>query len=194
MTKLIGIGGRFSSGKDAVADYLVEQHGWVKMGMSDPLADALYTLNPMIGLTLDLSGENDRYVPAHYQTFVDQVGYTEAKKNPEVRRLLQVLGTEVGRNMIGQNTWVDIAERRIKAVRAESKSVILTGVRFHNELKMIQQNSGELWWVNRPRIETHAPTSGHASENSVTADNFGTHITNNGTLEDLYKKVENLLV
>lgn len=214
MTKLVGIGGLLASGKDTVADYLVEKHGWVKMGMSEPLADALSTLNPWIVVHDDEkekgrewhtfyavieSGvplfpelpKNKLYVK--YHDLIDVVGYTQAKEVLEVRRLLQVLGTEVGRDMIGINTWVDIAERRIVEARAEGKSVILTGVRFYNELRMIWQNSGELWWVDRPGLETSTTAAGHASENSVNSDDFGTHITNDGTLEDLYQKVENLI-
>jgi len=63
-----------------------------------------------------------------------------------------------------------------------------------NELMMVWHNTGELWWVERPDLNNTAPTSGHASENSVTSENFDTIIKNDGTLEDLYEKVERLLV
>ena len=42
--------------------------------------------------------------------------YTELKTNREVRRLLQVLGTDIGRDMIDPDLWVDIASRKIAAV------------------------------------------------------------------------------
>jgi len=197
MSKLIGIGGLFSSGKDTVADYLVEKYGWVKMGMSDPLNDALLTLNPLIDCQFEgaaeLNWETDqRFV--RYEIVENALGYTNSKLIPEVRRLLQVLGTEVGRNMMGENTWIDIAERRINNIHRNGQSVILTGLRFPNETRMIRQNRGHLWWVNRPELNNTGQTATHSSENSVDASNFDHIIENSGSLEELYEKVDKILV
>ena len=47
-----------------------------------------------------------------YREAIEERGYTEAKAEfPEVRRLLQVFGTEVGRDLFGENVWVDIMKR-----------------------------------------------------------------------------------
>ena len=89
--RLIGLGGKLRAGKDAVADYLEEHHDFVKMGMSDALNDALLKLNPYIP-TERIYADGEWVVPAgihRYQDLYDEVGYVEAKKNPEVRRLLR---------------------------------------------------------------------------------------------------------
>lgn len=199
--KLIGLGGKLRAGKDAVGDYLEEKHGYVKLGMSDALNEALLKLNPYIHLE-----------PGHplgefvlYKFLHDAVGYVEAKKNPEVRRLLQVLGTEVGREMIDPDVWVRIAEKKILRLWENGKSVVITAMRFPNEIEMLERLGGLSVWVERPdelRLQAHstgadnAPLSvlAHASETSVSADDFSYVLMNDGTLEQLYRKVEKRLV
>lgn len=203
MARVIGIGGLLTSGKDTVADYLVEKHGWVKMGMSDPLNQALLTINPYVQVDTHISHPIMRMVLVNpgfyrYDELVERLGYVEAKKIPEVRRLLQVLGTEVGRKMMGEGVWVGIAADNIKALLDQDKNVILTGVRYPNELELIRwlyRRSGyhaELWWVDRPGLAV-AASGGHSSETSVQAGDFDRVIPNNGTIEQLYAVVDYIL-
>jgi hypothetical protein len=191
--ELIGLGGKLRAGKDAVADYLVENKNFVKLGMSDALNEALLKLNPWIPYTVEAHPDINRI---RYADLHEWEGYVEAKKNPEVRRLLQVLGTEVGRDMIDQNVWVNLAEKRIRQHWAEGKNVVITAMRFPNELEMVQRLSGTNVWVNRPS-EAHSASEStihaHASENSVTQDDFELTIENTGTLEDLYNWTEAIL-
>lgn len=184
-TIVIGLGGKLRSGKDTVADYLASQHDFVKIGMSDALREALYTLNPIIS-----GGQFSPY--ERYRDIDDRAGYTEAKKIPEVRRLLQVLGTEVGRQIISENVWVDIVERRIAEYRAQGRSVALTGVRFENEQSMIRRIGGTLVWITRPGLDTAEAHAAHASE-QATGEDFDLTIANVGTLNDLYADTETLL-
>jgi hypothetical protein len=190
MTKLIGFGGKLRSGKDTAADYLVEEYGWVKLNMSAPLHDAMLALNPLIPMEF-------RYSTGHwrYRDLVEKVGYTEAKENPEVRRLLQALGTEVGRKMFGENVWVDIAAQNIDALRDQGHNVVITGIRFPNEVDLIHQDRGhgapgELVWVERPTLEQPEGQLGtHASE-ALGPEFFDTTLLNDSSLGDLYTKVE----
>lgn len=208
MTRIVGIGGKLASGKDAVSDHLVENHGWLKLGMSDALADALYTLNPWIPTGIDLNkptwkqrlahligrGKDEFTAVERYQDYFNQYGYVRVKENDEVRRLLQILGTEVGRKQISESIWTDIMERKVReGVAAGYPGVIVTGVRFPNEIEAISDNlGGELWWVSRPSLAAGS-NAGHASENSVNAADFDTTIVNDGSLLDLYAKVDRLV-
>lgn len=190
MAELIGLGGKLRSGKDALAEYLRDEHDFVVMGMSDALNDALLKLNPWITII----SEDGPYVPGYdrvvrYRTLHAQVGYVEAKKNPEVRRLLQVLGTEVGREMISDHVWADIARRRIEGYLSEGKSVVLTALRFPNEIHMIEDLGGLTAWIDRSsehRGVTEEQAQ-HASETGVSKEDFEILVSNDGTLEDLYK-------
>lgn len=209
--KLIGLGGELRAGKDEAADRLVEKHGYVKMGMSDVLNEALLKLNPWIEVP---GGREEFSILKRYSEFHDAVGYVEAKKNPEVRRLLQVLGTEVGRDMIDPDVWVNMAEARIRNYWARGKDVVITAMRFPNELEMLKRLGGHSVWIDRSASErlesfgevdtpgkgvegaesgTEGATvgiTGHASETSVNADMFTWTLTNEGTLDELYTKVD----
>lgn len=188
---LIGFGGALAAGKDTVADYIVEKHEAVKVNMSTPLVEAMLALDPLIehhvpGTNIPWSGTG-RYI--RYRELHETVGYVAAKKNPEVRRLYQVLGTEVGRDIISQNVWVDIAAKTIQQHRAEGFPVVITGIRFENEQQMIRQLGGTLVYVTRG---TEGTTGAHASETSVRAEDFDITIENLGTLEALYASAETL--
>lgn len=182
---LIGLGGLLRSGKDTFADYLVEKHGYVKVQMSDPLHEAMMTLDPIVDVW---PGEGEP-VTDHYQWLVGKVGYVEAKKYPEVRRLLQVLGTEIGRKMFGENVWVDLAGRKIDELRATGKPVVITGLRYPNEIEMIRSRKGHTLWVDRGGRSS----TDHASENSVTYHDFDQVVHNLGTLADLYEAADAII-
>ncbi len=189
MTKLIGLGGRLTSGKDTVSDHLVESGGWVKIGMSDALHKVLLTIDPFVEMPIQTnSGMGTRVV--HYHTLFESVGYTDSKKNTEVRRLLQVIGTEVGRKMFGEDVWVDIAAHNAQALMDQGYNVALTGIRFPNEVEAVHKLGGELWWVERPGLELGAPGE-HESE-ALTSDAFDRILSNDGTLEDLYGKIDRI--
>lgn len=188
---LLGIGGAFGAGKDAVADVLVD-NGWTKTFMSKPMSAALYTLNPWIPIDSRFLFFFKRRKWVRYADFVDEVGYTDAKLNEEVRSLLQLLGTEVGRNMLGENIWADMVRREIIETRAAGTPVVMTGARYPNELTLIRELGGELVWVDRPApsISTTgtAKTSSHSSEGATSASDFDIVILNDGSLADLATK------
>jgi hypothetical protein len=212
--RLIGLGGKLRAGKDAVGDYLESEHDFVKLGMSDALNEALLKLDPLIPLGT-ITPDHQRY-----SVYLEAVGgYVEAKKNPEVRRLLQVLGTEVGREMIDPDVWVRIAEKKILQHWTEGRDVVITAVRFPNEVEMIRRLGGTSVWIERDEAlrspnagtessegtgrpeETVSAREGaknaihaHASENSVSAEDFEYSILNNGTLKELYEKVDQIPV
>lgn len=206
MTRVVGIGGKLRHGKDEIADRLVGSHGWVKIGMSDALAEAMYILNPWILLDTRMGWKNKvsariaklfrrppKPVYVRYQWLVDSVGYVSAKQQSEARRLLQVLGTEIGRKLIDDSVWTNIVIREVnKATQAGAPGVIITGIRFPNELSMIEDLNGETWWVHRPGLPDDA-NSKHDSENSINAADFDRCVYNSGTLKELYQKVDNLV-
>jgi hypothetical protein len=201
---LIGLGGHLRAGKDAVADHLVAEHGFIKIGMSDPLHEAMLALDPWVPLEIKLSRwrrwlyrvlygrEEEVYDFQRYSELTEAVGYVEAKKNPEVRRLLQKLGTEVGRQMFDENVWTTIMARKVDDLRGAGHPVVVTGLRFSNEVQAIQDLGGNTAWVHRPSLESGAGAT-HASENSVDENWFARTIVNDGTLDDLRDAADRLL-
>jgi hypothetical protein len=184
MAALIGLGGYAFSGKDTVADLLVRNHGWAKLYMSQALEQALLALNPIIYHTPAQNGRGGFVEPAHYTRYQElhaEVGYDESKKNFEVRALLQRLGTEVGRNIIGPNVWVDIVFGEAQRLLDSGINVAVCGIRFVNELLAVQAIGGTSVWVDRGL----KPVNEHVSDNTLKADDFDTMLWNRGTLADL---------
>lgn len=189
---IIGIGGWMTSGKDRLADFLVEDHGYGKTFMSEALNEAVIALHihggPWVRLDHSESPPPLRAVRwsegefVRYAELVEAVGYTAAKRHSDVRAYLQGLGTEVGRHMLGEDTWVNVAARKVEQLH-EYGPVVITGIRYPNELDMVRRLGGTAVWVSRPGLG--APASSHTSETSLGAEDFDLVVYNDGTLEDL---------
>lgn len=190
--KLIGLGGKLRSGKDAFADYLVEHHGYVKMGMSDILHESALAMNPIIHAVADADAECSPELETFtYREATEEYGYVRAKELfPEYRAFLQRMGTEFGRNIIDENLWVNLTLARIFEQFEQGKDVVVTGIRFPNELRMISDAMGRSIWINRPSLQTKSATLAaiHASENGVNESDFDIVVQNDGDLDELYAK------
>lgn len=166
----LGLAGYARSGKDTVAQELTKQ-GYITMSFASPIKKAMAILNPMLE-----DGKS-------YNDVVTDHGLESAKdKYQEVRRLLQVFGTEVGRKMFGEDFWVDYAINSIP----DGFKIVFTDVRYPNEANAIKDFGGEVWWVSREGV---GPLNEHASENSLDEYMFDYTIENNGSLEELEEKV-----
>jgi len=172
---IIGLSGKARAGKDTVAAILVEDYGFTKLAFADVIKAAVYTLDPIISL----SG-------LRLQHLVDSNGWEAAKEFPEVRRLLQVFGSEVGRDMIDPQIWIEITMHGIKA----SANVVISDVRFKNEAEEIKYQGGQVWRITRAINDT---IDFHRSETELDSWNFDQYVPNNGTLEDLREEVRQVI-
>ena len=160
---IIGLMGYARSGKDEVAKILVEKFGFERRAFADKIREMLYEVNPMVG------GEP-------LQIRVDVDGWDEAKRHPEVRRLMQKLGV-AARNHLSQNIWVIPVLMGLKDTRT-----VITDVRFKNEADMIKGMGGEIWRIERPEV---GPINNHISETELNDYAADRTLLNAGTLEDL---------
>jgi hypothetical protein len=167
---IIGLSGYARSGKDTVAELLVLNYGFKRMAFADGIRQALLTLNPILQDDLRL---ND---------VVDEHGWEVAKSKDEVRRLLQVMGTEVGRKLIHEDVWV---WRLFNSVK-EGERIVIPDVRFPNEAQMIESQGGEVWRINR---HNHSAVNDHISEHAMDNHMFKRAIYNDGTLDDLADEI-----
>lgn len=203
---IVGVGGLLTSGKDAFADYLVTSWGYTKTFMSNPLHQWMLTENPWIKLDKPVQCmegwtlEPGEFHPYNY--IVHQVGYTEAKEQTEIRRALQRIGTECGRKLISENVWVDAMEREIRQLQERGiNHIVVTGIRYENELQMIRRLGGETVWIERPSARASheekirsaaasADTVTHSSEVSLDVRQFDSVIVNDGSLEQLFARAD----
>lgn len=191
---VLGFGGYMESGKDTAADYLLGEHPLEKVNMSAPIHQFVYNQNPIIGFKRrpgwGILGWLLPRVPLRYAEYVDKVGFTTAKKkHKEVRPLLQRTGYDAARQVISDDVWIKLAKERILELRGAGIGAILSGVRFPNEQDAITELGGLLVWVDRPG---HVPegSTDHATEGGLNPDTFDTIIVNDGTLDQLYAKAE----
>lgn len=167
----IGLSGYARSGKDTVGRYLAEQ-GWLQVAFADSIRKSLYTFNPRV--TPDM----------RVADIVDEHGWETGKLvSPEMRVLLQRLGTQVGRDLLGENIWVDLTVRNIP----DGSRVAFTDCRFENEADKVREIGGKVWRVNRPHGE---PINNHISEIALDNYNFDRVFINDGDIQDLTDKVE----
>jgi hypothetical protein len=179
---IIGLNGVARAGKDTVADILHQLYGYQPVSYSDVLNKALIALNP---ITLV-------YPPQHgvgvlverYADVEAREGYEGAKERPEVRALLQRMGTEVGRNLLGEDIWVEALFKNIPW--GFGRLIAVTNVRFPNEYDAVKARDGVVWRVDRPGYE---PSQGHISDRALDDHSFDARLYNDGTIEELAQKV-----
>ena len=175
---IIALSGYARSGKDTVAEYLVETQGFRKIAFADALRECVEALNPIV------ADEGVRYKDA-----LEYWGYDEAKKVlPEFRAVLQRMGTEVGRNILGENIWVELTMEKI-ANEIESDWVI-TDCRFPNEAYAVLDADGDVIRVDRPDV---GAANDHISEHALDDFGFDDIILNDGTLYDLYAETDRVV-
>ena len=171
---IIGLSGYAQSGKNTVADILVDHHGFIQLAFADAIRDFVYEINPLVSCS-----------PTGYlQDLVNLKGWDEAKQEPQVRKLLQSTGV-AGRNMIDEYLWVALTLSQIKDPQ-EGKYVI-TDVRFPNEAAAITSQGGQIWRIERPGVDA---VNDHISETALDAWVFDETILNDGTIEDLKNKIK----
>lgn len=129
---------------------------------------------------------------------------TAYKRKTTPRLLLQLLGTECGRQIIHPNIWVnslfvDYNCKHVKGGNFEKPKWVITDLRFPNELKAIKDRGGITIRVNRDRyfrtgdLRNDLQFKEHESETALDDATFDYVIDNSGTIEELIKKVKEIL-
>jgi hypothetical protein len=171
---LVGITGFAGSGKDTAALALLDI-GWERRAFADPLRTGLLGCDPWINTS---TGD---YGFVRLSEIIAEIGWDEAKRKfPEVRRLAQAYGTEGGRDIHGQQCWIEAAERTLDG----SKDYVFTDVRFPNERDFIHAHDGIVIRICRDGI---GAVNAHVSEQVL--DNIDAGIFNNGSIEELHHEV-----
>jgi hypothetical protein len=189
---IIGLSGYARSGKDEAAKVLVEEFGFERIAFADKLRDFLYALNPIVEYERGFSGgqptrtkDGMLWSPTRLRDVIDVHswdGYKETIYGTEIRGLLQRLGTEAGRGILGDNVWIDAA---LGGVKPDGRYVV-TDVRFPNEADAVRSRDGRIWRVSRSGV---GPANSHASETSLDDYDFDARVSNDGTLEEYHDKI-----
>jgi hypothetical protein len=173
---ILGISGWARNGKDTIADHLIANYGYERVSFAAPMKEALYRLNPRITI--------DGVMSTPLKIGVDVYGWDDLKTHgPEVRELLQRFGTEVGRELWGEDFWVNAAVDTIK----DGSRVVVSDVRYPNEADAIKKLGGEIWRIVRPEF---GAANDHASEHALNDYKFDHIFENNSDIESLHKSID----
>ena len=81
------------------------------------------------------------------------------------RLILQLMGTDFGRDMLHPELWLRILAADVERMTTNGITPVITDVRFENEADFVRSRGGKLIHVVNP--ETVSQTDGHASEKGV---------------------------
>ena len=169
--RLIGLAGPAGAGKDTAAAMIP---GAVRrIAFADPLYRGLSAI-----FGVDESLLRDRRAK--------EFGWPELLgKSP--RYLLQTLGTEWGRELVGRRVWLDLAVRSWWDVWQDDPeaTIVVPDVRFENEASLIRQSGGEVWHIHRD-VPGVAP---HLSEAGIPLRLIDRLVANTGTVDELRERV-----
>lgn len=205
---IIGFLGFIGSGKDTAADYLVNFHGFRRDSFASTLKDAVACVFGWDRTLLEgRTKESREWREQPDQWWSDRLGRTITP-----RHILQQWGTEVCRNGFHNEIWVASLENKIRKIH---DNVVITDVRFPNEIVAIKKARGKVFrikrgldpqWYQDALYHNEGPTNMkwalskihldqakvHASEYSWIGhrDIYG-EIDNNGTIEDLFNQLKN---
>ena len=207
---IIGVCGFIGSGKDTVADYLVNLHHFRRESFANTLKDAVSAVFGWDRTMLEGRTKQAR----EWREQVDP-WWAERLDIPHLtpRWILQNWGTEVCRKNFHDDIWIASLENKL---RASTDDIVISDCRFPNEIAAIKKAGGRVvrvvrgaepeWYqlaVSRnrgPNGNSSWALSGrkleqlgiHASETAWVGTRFDAVLDNNGTLEDLYQQVKHL--
>ena len=145
---IIGLVGHAGVGKDTLADYLVEHHGYVKYSMSSPIK---HLLNQRYGWTDDNWHDRDWKERPNVRA-----GMAPDGSYYSPRQMAQWLGTEAGRLTHGHDCWIKHALDMF--CMSDVKRFVIPDIRFANESRMVKSAGGVTARILRdvPRVNPHS--------------------------------------
>ena len=185
---LLGICGLIGSGKDTVAEHLVKHHGFKRDSFAKSLKDAVSSMFNWDRKMLEGNTSESRAWREQPDAF-----WSERFGKPITPRwVLQYFGTEVMRGQMYDAIWVDSVIGRYKG-----ENTVISDTRFINEIKTIKAHGGKIMLVKKgelPTREEMQKQGAHQSEWDWIGSDFDYIIENNGTKEDLFDKVAELII
>jgi hypothetical protein len=199
---IIGICGFIGSGKDTVADYLVNFHEFRRESFANTLKDAVAAVFGWDRTMLEGRTKEAR----EWREQVDP-WWAERLAMPTLtpRWVLQYWGTEVCRRSFHDDIWIASLENKL---RTSKDNVVISDCRFPNEIQSIRDAGGRIVWVQRGDLPDWYDTAIeanlghnyaaqelkmrkiHASETAWVGTEFDTIIDNNRSIDDLYQQAK----
>jgi hypothetical protein len=203
---IIGVCGFIGSGKDTIADYLVNFHEFRRESFASTLKDAVAAVfgwdRTMLEGRTKEAREWREQVDPWWAARLDMPTLTP-------RWVLQYWGTEVCRKAFHDDIWIASLENKL---RNSKDHVVISDCRFPNEISSIKNAGGQIVWVQRGVLPAWYQTAVdanqgsnvalndlkrlkiHASETAWVGTEFDAVIDNNSTIDALYQQAQTLVV
>jgi hypothetical protein len=208
---IIGFVGFIGSGKDTAADYLVNFHGFRRDSFANTLKDAVAAVFGWDRTLLEGRTTEAR----EWREQIDP-WWAERLNMPNLtpRLILQLWGTEVCRQGFHDDIWIASLENKM---RKTNDNIVISDVRFPNEIKAIHNADGIVvrvqrgenpeWYdaavsMNRGDVgnmswaisKNHIKQLGiHASETAWVGGNIDFTISNDNSIDELFNQIKNLV-
>lgn len=210
---IIGLCGLIGSGKDTVADYLVNIHQYKRESFASALKDAVATVFKWDRELLEGRTKQSR----EWRETVD-LWWSTRLNMPDLtpRYVLQYWGTEVFRKGFHDDLWIAALENKM---RNSTDDIVITDCRFPNEIKAIRDAGGVVVrvvrgpdpeWFSLAEIVNRGPKKNiewrlsknrlekfniHASETAWAGTNFDAVLDNSQDgLDNLYAGIKDLVL
>ena len=209
---IVGFVGFIGSGKDTAADYLVNSHGFRRDSFVNTLKDAVACVFGWDRIMLEGRTKEAR----EWREQVDP-WWAERLNMPNLtpRWVLQYWGTEVCRTGFHDDIWIASLENKMRKTK---DNIVISDVRFPNEIKSIHNAGGIVVRVKRgddpewydAAVSANAGPNGnttwslskakltqlkiHASETAWVGGNIDHTVYNDSTIDDLFNQIKNLVI
>lgn len=181
---IIGFLAKRRSGKDTASDYIVKKYGYTKKAFADSLKKSVQQL---FGFT-------------DSQLYTDEKEKIDPNWGVSPRRVFQVFGTDIIRELFpklllpGIGSDFHIKRFDIWYRENKDKNIVISDVRFQNEVDYIRSIGGVVLKIKRPNLDLKENADLHKSESGIDSlENYNGTITNNGSLKDLYEKLDEFI-
>jgi hypothetical protein len=209
---IIGICGLIGSGKDTIADYLQNIHEFRRESFANSLKDAVaMVFNWPRGMLEGRTRESREWRETVDPWWAERLGIPHLTP----RWVLQYWGTEVCRRGFHDDIWIAALENKLRKTQDD---VVISDVRFPNEIKAIRNAGGivirvirgpEPEWFDWAISVNRGPNDNitwalskhnleraniHSSETAWAGTNFDAVLDNSQDgLDQLYQQVNNLV-
>ena len=209
---IIGVCGFIGSGKDTIADYLTNFHGFRRESFANSLKDAIAHVFGWDRTMLEGRTKQAR----EWREQVDP-WWAERLNIPALtpRWVLQYWGTEVCRKAFHDDIWIASLENKL---RNSTDDIVISDCRFPNEIKSIKDAGGVVirvvrgpepewydaavsmnlgsdgnmsWMMSKTKIEKLGI---HASETAWVGTNFDYVLDNNSSIDELFASIKDLVL
>ena len=208
---IIGFVGFIGSGKDTAADYLVNFHEFRRDSFANTLKDAVAAVFGWDRIMLEGRTAEARKWREEVDTW-----WAERLNMPKLtpRWVLQYWGTEVCRQGFHDDIWIASVENKMRKTK---DNIVISDVRFPNEIKAIHNAGGIVvrvkrgndpewydaaasmnagpeknasWSISKSKLEK---LKIHASETAWVGGDIDHTILNDTSIDDLFAQIRNLV-